>query len=301
MSKNTNQPPAYLIVDKPPGVTSHDIVVATRRLLPNRAVGHAGTLDPDATGVLLILIGSATRLVEYIHQLPKTYFVMCQLGATSTTDDASGHITPASTHRPKISDVETIVRTHLGTQLQTPPVFSAVKFKGKKLYHLARTGKTHEARAGAGERVRTITIHEIKNIQYKYPVITFRVACSSGTYIRSLVRDVGKELKTGAFLTSLRRLSIGGFTVKQAVQPQKLSTTSLSLYLRPASELVEHLDPLPLSPNNVAKFKQGRNITLTQPIPSKPIAILDDHRNLIGIGRASPTNPLLLLPKKVLI
>jgi tRNA pseudouridine55 synthase len=205
-----------LLIDKPAGITSHDAVDAVRRAAKTRRVGHAGTLDPFATGLLIIGVNKATKkLSEYVG-LDKTYEATARLGETSTTDDPEGEITVpvgAQGVRPDQTQIESALSKFRGTYEQTAPAFSAKKIAGKKLYDLARAGKME----GVVLPKKLVTISELEILDYAWPELRLRVSCSSGTYIRALARDIGAALGTGAYLTQLRRTRIGAFDVKDAI------------------------------------------------------------------------------------
>lgn len=285
----------FILLDKPAGITSHDAVRKVRQIFGIKKVGHAGTLDPFATGLLIVLLGPATRLAEYLLDLPKTYGAEITLGATSDTDDVTGKIFST-----KVSDIPTenqinqILKTFTGLTQQIPPTYAATKIKGQRAYHYARRGES------VPQKPRPIKIYDIKLLGYQYPKLKLRVTCGRGTYIRALARDIGAALKTGGYCSNLRRLAIGKFAVKDAYKmtdlPTKLSTAPLADKL-----LVDHLPKIILSPDNVAKFKQGKAVEVASAlIPNTTYAILDTATQLIGLGRTDP-NTTLLHPHKVLV
>ena len=312
MSKPNKQPKdliGALNINKPAGITSHDVVAHIRRLLPVAKIGHAGTLDPFATGVLLILIGPANRLMEYVHLLPKTYQAEITLGAASDTDDLTGKITPAKEQK-KISKtkIQKTINSLIGTSQQQPPIFSAKKVGGKKLYELARAGKTSMALAKAGDRAQTITIHSIKILQYKYPILKLEVTCSRGTYIRSLARDIGASLHTSAYVSKLIRTTIGPvkqfpdqkFIIKDSIQLNKLTNKNLLSHLLPPKILIAHLPSVTLSKSNVAQLINGQKIEWGTSLPvNQPLALFNKKHSLIGIG-AYNSKTTLLSPTKIL-
>lgn len=204
--------PLFLLIDKPAGITSHDVVDRVRKITGERTVGHAGTLDPFATGLLIVGVGrAATKQLGNIVKTEKEYIGTAVLGATSNTQDGTGVLT--TTPSPQFPSKEKIIETinsFIGKQKQTPPMFSAKKVKGRKLYELARKGEEVKR-----EPV-DITIYECDLISYEQPRLTFRVRCSSGTYIRTLAHDIGTKLGTGAYLESLRRTKIGEYSVENA-------------------------------------------------------------------------------------
>jgi tRNA pseudouridine55 synthase len=196
-----------LCVDKPLGMTSHDVVGRTRRVAGLRRVGHAGTLDPLATGVLLLCLGRAARLIEYLVGHDKVYETTVRLGQTTATYDAEGEVLA---ERPflhlTLSQIEAALEAFRGDIVQQPPIYSAIKQGGQPLYKLARQGKTEVARP-----YRPVTIHELTRLSWEPPHLSLRIACSSGTYIRSLGYDLGEALGCGGHLSALRRLAVGRF------------------------------------------------------------------------------------------
>jgi len=206
-------PEGILLVDKPKGMTSHDVVDAARRTFATRKVGHAGTLDPMATGLLILGVGRATRLLRFLGELDKTYEGTGRLGAETDTLDAEGSIvrtTPVDATR---EAVERAVGSLVGRTLQRPPSYSAVKVGGRKLYEAARKGETLEAPP------RPIHVEAFEVLAYEPPDFSFRVTCSAGTYVRVLVADAGSFLGCGAHLIRLRRSAIGPFRVEDAGAP----------------------------------------------------------------------------------
>jgi tRNA pseudouridine55 synthase len=213
-----------LLVDKPSGWTSFDAVNYVRRIVANAEgkkpkhvkVGHTGTLDPLATGLLVLLIGSYTKRAPELSKLDKTYDVTMTLGATSTTGDREGEITQTSDREPSKKEITEALQNFSGELSQIPPAYSAIKINGQRAYKLARQGKTVEIEP------RKVTVHDIRLHIYKYPEAQFTARVSSGTYIRSLVEDIGKELKTGAYMSGLRRTHVGGFNLRDAAPVDKM-------------------------------------------------------------------------------
>lgn len=309
----------FLAVDKPPGPTSHDVVAQIRRLLKLLTesslkkdsvrsglvkVGHTGTLDPFASGLLIITIGSATRLGEYTLGQPKTYKATLRLGATSTTDDLTGEINPTplklrgTSQKPNKAVIEAALAGFLGTQQQLPPTYAAIKVAGQKLYEYARRGEMVE------RQPRPVIIYNIELMSYQYPEVLIRVTCSAGTYIRALARDIGENLGTGAYLTQLRRTAIGEVKVENAIKLEELSharDSQLVDLIQPAANLVKHLPHVILNHDNVAQFRQGRAVqSNVPPLFDTPIAIFDESKKLVGIGQVPAQQPQLLSPSKVL-
>lgn len=210
------------MVDKPAGWTSHDVVAKVRNSLKKQVgqkvkVGHTGTLDPLATGLMVLVVGGYTKRASEYSKLDKTYEATIKLGEVSTTGDAEGEKTLVSNKKPSKTEIEKVLKSFIGQINQTPPVYSAVKIDGKRAYKLAREGKKVELEQ------RKVTIYDISKISYNYPFISFMVRVSSGTYIRSLSEDIGKKLGTGAYLTGLKRTSVGKFSIGKATPPAEVS------------------------------------------------------------------------------
>jgi tRNA pseudouridine55 synthase len=209
-------PDGFLVVDKAPGMTSHDVVAIGRRALNTRKVGHAGTLDPMATGVLVLGFNNGTRLLQYITDGDKSYTATIVLGASTTTDDHEGEIT-STADASQVSDkeIQRILATMVGEIMQRPTNVSAIKVDGKRAYDRARSGEEFELPA----RKVTISQLEILDIRHKEAttLVDIAVTCSAGTYIRAIARDLGAELKVGGYLNVLRRTRVAGFALDQAI------------------------------------------------------------------------------------
>ncbi len=204
-----NDTPSGIIpIYKPSGPTSHDIIAQLRRVTGEQRIGHAGTLDPLASGVLVVGIGrEATKRLQEFQDTEKEYHAVIRLGATSTTDDSQGEITPRSVETPPTrQEIERILPRFIGTIQQAPPQHSAVHYQGKRAHQRARAGE----RMNLGTR--TVTIHSVDIIVYQYPELSIRVVCESGVYIRSLARDIGEQLGTGGYITALQRTRVGEYT-----------------------------------------------------------------------------------------
>lgn len=209
-----------LNVYKPAGPTSHDIVDIVRRITGEKRVGHAGTLDPFAEGILVVLVGrDATKRQKEFLMMDKEYRAKIHLGATSDTDDLTGEIRNSKHDiRNKISKskIQNILKSFIGEIKQVPPAYSAIKLRGKKAYELARRGEKPELKP------RNVKIYEIKLLDYTWPYLEIRVKCSSGTYIRALARDIGGQLGTGAYLDELVRTKIGNFVLQDSIPLKNL-------------------------------------------------------------------------------
>ena len=216
-------PDGVLLVDKPQGCTSHDVVDRIRRKLGTRKVGHAGTLDPLATGMLIILVGKATKVSQYLMSLPKVYEGCFRLGESTDSHDAEGKII-AEHEVPELSDeqIREAMAAFSGDQYQTPPMFSAKKHKGKPLYKLARKGEVVE------REPRFIHVSQFELLSYNSPEGTFRMACSKGTYVRTLINDFGDKLGCGAHMRGLRRTDIDRFSINDATTVDDIEAMPLA-------------------------------------------------------------------------
>ncbi|MEM9226977.1 MAG: tRNA pseudouridine(55) synthase TruB [Verrucomicrobiota bacterium] len=217
-----------LLVDKPVGLTSHDVVDRLRRKLKMKRIGHAGTLDPNATGLLIMLVGRATKVSQYLMSLDKAYEGTLKLGEETDSYDRDGEVratypVPEDLDEAKISEV---LQGFVGDQYQTPPMFSAKKVEGVPLYKLARKGKEVE------REPRFIRISEIELLSVDLPYASFGLACSKGTYVRTIAHDVGKKLGCGAYLDQLRRIAVGHFHVDDAVTLDEIEEMSASGFRR---------------------------------------------------------------------
>ena len=271
-----------LNIDKPIGVTSHDVVNRIRRVAGLRRVGHAGTLDPLATGVLLVCLGRATRLVEYLVGQQKVYEAIIRLGQTTNTYDADGEVVQERQLTFSPQDLENALPQFRGDIEQIPPMFSAIKQNGQPLYKLARQGKEVE------RQVRHVTITELSVLAWDAPYLTVRVACSSGTYIRSLAHDLGEVLGCGGHITMLRRTAIGDFGVDTAVSLNDLTPENVASYLLPMDTAVSHLPRLDLRAEDATDLLQGKLIVSETPQSPETLArVYNPHAEFIGIVTAT--------------
>jgi tRNA pseudouridine55 synthase len=265
-------PEGLLLVDKPQGMTSHDVVDAVRRALGTRKVGHAGTLDPMATGLLLVGVGRATRLLRFLGDLPKTYEGRGLLGVQTTTLDADGEVTGTASVTASREEIEEAGAALVGDSLQRPPAFSAVKVGGRKLYEAARRGEALEAEP------RPIRVDAFDILDVEGAAFGFRVTCSSGTYVRVLVADVGTALGCGAHLVRLRRTRIGPFRVDDARPPEEPGDP-LPLELG-----VAHLPRVDLEEPEEARAAANGSILAPAGIEG-PYAVHAPDGRLIGVWR----------------
>jgi tRNA pseudouridine55 synthase len=244
-----------LVLDKPGGVTSRDAVDRAARWFPRRTrIGHTGTLDPLATGALVLCLGAATRLAEYVQAMRKTYRAGLRLGARSDTDDADGVVTPAAgATPPDAAAVAACVAGFVGEVAQTPPAYSAAKTAGRRAYDLARQGQSVELRP------RVIQIYGIDIIEYAYPRLELEIHCGKGTYVRSLARDLGERLGCGALVQALRRTRVGPFTAEDSVTLEAGAEAARGRLL-PVEAAVAELPRVTLSDEQARRLCQGQAV-----------------------------------------
>lgn len=258
-----------LNLHKPDGVTSRDVVnVVQRRIRPVKT-GHAGTLDPMATGVLLVCVGKATKLISLLQQSPKTYEADFDFGVRSDTDDSTGEIEEVAitTQPPDESILQQVISDFVGTIEQVPPAYSAVKVDGRRAYTKARRGDSFELRA------KQVSVHSIDLIRFEWPRATFRIVCGSGTYIRSIARDMGKSLGCGGLMSRLVRTQIGQFSLDHAVSPDRIETDGVAPHLVSPTEIVSDLPHFRCSEHDVKLIATGRAVTVSS------AALTDEIRN----------------------
>ncbi len=242
---------------KPAGVTSRDVVNIVQRLVPPNKVGHAGTLDPMATGVLLVCVGAATRLVSILQQAPKTYRAEFRFGQRSDTDDNTGRIQCVSGAEPVPKEhVEAVLWDFCGIVEQRPPAYSAIRIDGRRAYSLARQGQDVALPS------RQVRIDSIEILEFLWPDITVRIRCGSGTYIRSIARDLGDRLECGGLMTALERIQIGDFTAADAVDPNSLTDATVKAVVLPAVSVVNHISQYRCSAAEQEKVARGGSFDL---------------------------------------
>ena len=272
-------------VDKPTGPTSHDVVAVARRALGTPRVGHTGTLDPLATGLLLLCVGPATRLVQFLTGLPKDYLARVRLGERTTTDDSGGDVEATSEAWRELDPgtVEAALGALRGRSWQTPPRFSAKKIGGEAAHYRARRG---EPVALAPVEVDVL---DLELLEWQPPDLELRVRCSSGTYVRALARDLGEALGTGAHMSALRRTAIGEFRLEGALPSTALGEPSRvkQAWITPAAA-VAHLPWVEVGPADAARLSQGQAVAVAvaeaggSP-PDGPVAVLKD-RSLVAVA-----------------
>lgn len=287
---------SLLILDKPQGLSSHGVVHRVRALTHEARVGHAGTLDPMATGVLLLLLGSAVRLSEYIVDHDKKYRAKVKLGVETDTYDATGAV--VATHPVTATPIEirAALEAFLGKQNQVPPAHSAIQMQGKRAYKLARQGVELEMQP------RAVEFFSLTNVSIENDLVAFDVHCSKGTYIRSLAHDLGAKLNTGAHLAALRRTASGEFSIEQSLTLEQvgeaLAKGELDKWTLPMDLAVSHFDAVYLDQSEARAVRNGQFIVPPNNLTTPLVRAYDEHKNLIAILEQAAPNQLK--PQKVL-
>jgi tRNA pseudouridine55 synthase len=282
LSSLTQLPPPRFLTDtlcgilpiiKPSGITSYTCVRKLKRIVRDLKVGHGGTLDPLASGLLLILLGSATKLSFYLINLDKEYIARMRLGITTNTDDITGAVIK-TTELPSISksDFRKVLIDFKGSYYQVPPRFSAIKIKGQKGYELARQGIEFSPRA------RLVSIKSLELVAFNPPVAVIKTSVSKGTYIRALIRDIGQKLGCGATLEALSRTKIGKFTLKDAILINKISADLIPQYLHSPFEILSELPHLILNDTEIKTIRNGLGIKKTLNFPSGSLVRVTDEQ-----------------------
>lgn len=247
-----------VIVDKPQGWTSQDVTARLRRVFGTRRIGHGGTLDPMATGVLPVFVGRATRAVEFFEHAEKTYETVLRLGITTDTEDMTGTVLTEENVSFTEEQLQETLAAFRGEILQVPPMYSALKVNGQKLCDLARKGKTVE------RQPRPITIHELTLVERGENTLRLRVRCSKGTYIRTLCKDIGEKLGCGGCMESLRRVAAGEYTVDEAVPLQTLlDTEEPEKYLRDVDTMFRNYPAVTLTANQETRCRNGNAFSVS--------------------------------------
>ncbi len=286
----------FLMIDKPGGMTSRDAVDRAQRWFPHGTrLGHTGTLDPLATGLLVLCAGVATRLTEYVQDMGKTYRAGVLLGARSDTDDADGTVTPADVAAPPAhEDVGRALTSFVGAFDQVPPAYSAAKVAGRRAYDLARRGREVELRP------RRVQVYGIDILGYHYPKLDVEVRCGKGTYIRALARDLGERLGCGGLIASLRRTRVGPFDVADAVALDADAEAARAKLL-PLAVAVSDLPRVTLGPEDAARLRQGQGVPLRQsPGEGEVVAAFGGDGGLIAVAKRD-RDKNVLRPDKVFL
>lgn len=293
VATKANEIAGLLLVDKPEGPTSHDVTAQVRRITGLKRIGHTGTLDPAASGLLLLCVGWVTRLAEYLTRLPKTYRGVLRLGERTDTDDRTGTVLEASGAWRSVApdDVKLAFESQVGTIRQAPPAYSAKKIGGRRAYAVARSGGTPQLPA---QRVR---IERLALIDYSPPLVSFEIDCSSGTYIRAVARDLGEALGTGAHLTALRRTAVGKFRVEDALRLDAESAPeAVRASLLAPEAAVAHIPGLELGEEEWRAISRGRHVSWPDGPEGEPLAVFSRGR-LVAIAELEDGR---LRPRKVL-
>ncbi len=295
-----SSPPRFgiLNIDKPAGLTSRRVVDRVVELVRPAKVGHAGTLDPLATGVLVVCVGKATRLIELVQEHPKSYHATFLLGRESDTDDLEGTVTETAVDREITrEEVETHLPAFVGRIAQVPPKFSAVHVEGRRAYERARAGQTVELTP------RTVEIFRLEITRFDYPELELAIDCGSGTYIRSIGRDLGRALGCGAVMSALVRTQVGPYRIEDAIQLDRLTPDTLDGHLLKATTAVPSLPKRVVNEEEVALVRGGRPIprgAVAHSTNSDSVAIVDTTGTLLSIARLAPETDRLL-PYRVFI
>ena len=250
--KSAAQPSGLINAFKPQGISSRRVVDHVQRLVRPAKAGHAGTLDPLASGVLLVCVGQATRLIEYVQRPPKQYRGTFLLGRRSDTEDIEGQVEELdSPPVPAVQQLEAALANFVGEIQQRPPAYSALKIEGKRAYDLARRGEQVELKP------RPVTIYDLKLLAYAYPLFQLEITCSGGTYVRSLGRDIAESLGTAAVMSALERTAVGHFKVEDAVPLDDLTADTWRERLLPATAAVAGLPTVSLGPDELQRLAHG--------------------------------------------
>lgn len=287
-----------LNVYKLPGMTSRDVVDQVEILTHPEKAGHAGTLDPLAEGVLLVCIGKATRLIEYLQELPKCYRAIFDFGKRSPTDDVDGDVTiETDAPQPERTRLEAALREFVGTIDQRPPSYSAVKVRGVRAYKRARRGEQ------VSLEPRKVTIHELRLLEYEYPRLHLEMRCSSGTYVRSLGRDLAERLGTCAIMTALVRTQIGDFSSGDSCPMSELTADRWESWILPASRAVARLPRIELNDDEVTRLQHGQTVVrdnlAADVFAAQSIAAFDARNRLAAIVECQAEG--IITPRRVFL
>ncbi|CAH9017843.1 tRNA pseudouridine(55) synthase TruB [Candidatus Nitrosacidococcus sp. I8] len=279
-----------VLLDKPIGMSSNAALQQVKRIYQVRKAGHTGSLDPMASGLLPICLGEATKLSQFILDADKRYLVRCRLGVTTTTGDAEGEIiktTPVKTFDWEF--IENTLKRFIGAQEQIPPMYSAIKYHGQPLYKLARQGIEIK------RSPRKIIIYNIKLTEATETYLSLEVFCSKGTYIRTLVEDIGHALECGAHTTMLRRIQVGNFNSVDMISLSQLKDLAemdnqLNTLVLPPRDILKNLPEVSIIPHLAHCLRQGQTVFISQLIPQGLVRLVEDNKDFFGIGKAVNSN-----------
>ncbi len=270
-------------VNKPLGITSHDVVYRLRKILGIKKIGHTGTLDPDASGVLPMCVGKGTKLAEYLTATDKCYMAQMTLGAFTDTQDASGEVLQSFEVNVTEEEIRAAVGQFVGEIMQVPPMFSAIKINGKKLYELAREGKTVEREA----RKVFINDIEIKSIDMEKHTVDMLVSCSKGTYIRTLCNDIGLMLGCGGYMSALERTKSGRFDIERALtleEIEKMASVKDFSFIEPIGEVLCEYDKIILAEKNAKRLRNGIKISVEGLEENKTYRVFDEQGMFLALA-----------------
>ncbi|MBI3546163.1 MAG: tRNA pseudouridine(55) synthase TruB [Gammaproteobacteria bacterium] len=271
-----------LLLDKPVGLTSNQALQTAKRLLNACKAGHTGSLDPIATGLLPLCFGEATKLSQFLLDADKRYWAVFRLGQSTTTYDSEGEVTATRPVRSVLRDIQQSLHSFQGAIEQIPPMYSAIKHAGEALYKLARAGVEVERAA------RPVTVHEIKVLDFQDNLLTLEIACSKGTYIRSLAHDLGEALGCGAHVVQLRRLSVGDVDIEKVVSLERLQAlpgpTECAELLQPVDSMLGAIPAINLTPLAAHYLKQGQAVTARHQCVPGWVRLYDGEQRFLGMG-----------------
>ncbi|HQU45047.1 MAG: tRNA pseudouridine(55) synthase TruB [Planctomycetia bacterium 21-64-5] len=271
---------------KPPGMTSREAVDCVKRLVRPAKTGHAGTLDPLATGVLVVCVGPATRLIEYVQAMPKRYRAVFLLGRESDTEDIEGQVRSiADARQPTEAEIRAAAARLVGVIEQRPPAYSALKVQGRRAYDLARAGKAVVLAP------RPVVVHRLEVVAYDYPELRLDIECGSGTYVRSLGRDLAQSVGTAAVMSELVRTAIGCFTLADAKLPEQLLRDQPADWLQSPLRALSALPRIILSAGQIERLGHGQTIHGQTPSEGE-MAAVDEHEELVAIVSAQSDGTL---------
>ena len=289
-----------VLLDKSSGGSSNHVLQQVKRLFDANKAGHTGSLDPLASGLLPICLGQATKVAQFLLDGDKRYFVRGKLGQVSNTGDSEGEIVSfGKTQGIDVNSIENVLLKFIGNINQTPPMYSALKRNGTPLYKLARKGIEVE------RAQRPVCINEIKFVSYEEEILSLEVSCSKGTYIRTLVEDIGKSLRSGGYVIELRRIGFSHFditqsrTYEQLLELKKIDLESLDSVILGADEMLPNNEAIYLDTKQSRDIRQGKKIEFTGFSSIQKLKLYDDNKQFIGIGESSLLSEVL--PKRLFI
>ena len=279
---------------KPPGITSHDAIGICRRILKERRIGHSGTLDPLAYGVLPIFVGKATRAIEYTESIGKTYVAECKLGIETDTEDSTGNILSEWDYLDTLpwERLEEVVKSFTGPMEQRPSKYSAIKINGQRAYDLARAGVDFELPS------RLVHIYEIELLAYAFPFFTIRVRCSAGTYVRALLRDICYRLDLCGMMTQLCRTAVGQCNIEQSVTIEELETL-VERAVQPVDALLTHLPAVYINDINRTRLTQGKQVPIHTVKPNGTFCVSPDEIPVDTLVRAYDANGFMSILRRL--